>query len=332
MTFDKIIKDLRNKVYYPIYFLQGEESYFIDEITKEIQNNILNEQEKELNQTILYGKDTDIKQVINAAKRFPMMANYQVLIVKEAQNLSNFDLLESYAENPLKSTILVFNYKYKKLDGRKKVTKILKKKHLFYESKKLYDNQIPNWISNYIKLKGYKIDSLQTRMLSENLGSNLSTISNELEKLFIDKNKGEEITKEDISDKIGIHRDYNMFELNRALGSKDILKANRIINHFASDLKSYPIQMLIPILFNYFSNIMMIYALKDKSQNSVASALSVHPFFVKEYMEAYNNYPYRKLLRIISYLKEYDSKSKGINNNSTTDGDLMKEIIFKILH
>jgi len=332
MTFEKIIKDLKNKVYYPIYFLHGEEPFFIDQVSNYIQKNILTEQEKELNQTVLYGKDTSIHQVIGAAKRFPMMASQQVLIIKEAQHLNQLDLLTSYAEKPLKSTILVLAYKYKKLDGRLKLSKVLKKNHVLFESKKLYDNQIPKWITDYINSKSYKISPHLALSLAENLGSNLSNISNEIEKLFISLKSGQEITPNDISEKIGIHRDYNVFELNRALGKKDILKSNRIISFFGNDTKTYPILMLIPMLFNYFSNILTIYALKDKSKNSIASALSIHPFFVNEYLTAYNNYPYAKLIKIISYLKEYDLKAKGVNNNSTNDAELTKELIFKILH
>jgi len=332
MTFEKILKDLKNKVYYPIYFLHGEEAFFIDQISNFIQKNVLDAQEKELNQMVLYGKDTDIKQVISAAKRFPMMASQQVIIVKEAQHLAQIDLLSSYAEKPLKSTILVFCYKYKKIDGRLKVSKILKKNHVLFESKKLYDNQVPKWIADYVSSKSYKIDAQLTMMLAESLGSNISNIANELEKLFISLEKGQEITPNDISNKIGIHRDYNIFELNRALGKKDIMKSNRIINHFASDTKTYPILMVIPMLFNYFTNIMTIYVVKDKSKNSIASALSVHPFFVGEYLTAFKNYPYGKLVKIISYLKDYDLKAKGVNNNSTSEGELMKELIFKILH
>jgi DNA polymerase-3 subunit delta len=332
MTFEKIISDLRNRVFFPIYFLQGEETYYIDEITDYIQNHVLDETEREFNQTVVYGNDVSVAQIVSQAKAFPMLGNHQVVIVKEAQNLKKIDDLVSYAENPQNMTLLVLAYKYKKLDGRKKLGKVLKKNHVFFEAKKLYDNKVPSWIVDHLKSKGYGIHPAAAMMLSENLGNELKKIANEIEKLFISLPKGHQVTELDIEENIGISREFNVFELQRAIGSKDVLKVNRIIRYFASDPKRFPILMVLPVLFNYFSNLMIIYALKDKSERSVASALSVHPFFVGEYMQAFRNYPYAKLRRIIGYLRDYDLKAKGINNISTSDGDLLKEMMFKILH
>ncbi len=289
MTFDEIIASIRNKVFYPIYYLHGEESFFIDEICKAIDENVLNESEKDFNQTVVYGRDIEMNSLVAMIKRYPMMANHQVVIVKEAQNLKNIDELNSYAENPQKSTILVLCHKYGKLDGRKKIAKVLKTKHVLFESKKLYENEIPGWIEKYLKSKGYGIFPEAAMLLSENLGDDLSRVANEIEKLFISVPQGTKINKVHIEENIGISKEYNVFELQRALGQRDIVKANKIIFYFASDPKRYPALMVIPILFNYFMNLMTIHSLQDKSSRSVASALSLNPYFVNEYMKAYQN-------------------------------------------
>lgn len=334
LTFEKIIKDIENRVFYPIYYLHGEESFFIDEISDKIADSVLNESEKDFDQMVLYGRDTDIAGIVANAKRYPMMASYQVLIVKEAQNLKDIESLLPYAQNPQKTSILVFCHKYGKLDGRKKLGQFLKNdsNSVFFESAKKYDNQIPDWISERVSKKGYRINPESSFLISEHLGNDLSKIDNELKKLFISLNPGEVISQELIEKNIGISKDFNVFELQKALGEKNIIKCNRIINYFASDLKNYPIQMVIPILFNYFTNLMTIHALTDKSPRNVASALSINPFFVNDYMSAFKNYSYNKLFQIVGYLREYDLKSKGVDNLSTEDGELMKELIFKILH
>ena len=332
MTYEKIIQDIQNRVFYPIYYLHGEEAFFIDHICKMIDDTVLGEAEKDFNQTVLYGRDTDVQTIISVAKRYPMMSSHQVVLVKEAQNLKKLEELIPYIENPQQSTILVFCHKYGKIDGRKKFGQLLKKKHVLFEAKKIYDNKIPGLISTYIQSKGYKLNPTASMLLAEHLGSDLSKITNEVEKLFITIPKGTEITADHIEENIGISKDFNVFELQRALGSRQVVKANQIINYFASDPKNHPMIMVIPILFNYFSNLMTIHTLKDKSQRSVASALSMNPYFVNDLMSAARNYPYDKLFRIIHYLREYDALGKGVGNNSTKDADLMKELIFKILH
>ncbi len=332
MTYEKILQDIRNRVFSPIYYLHGEEAFFIDHICKMIDETVLGEAEKDFNQTVVYGRETDVKTIVSMAKRYPMMASHQVILVKEAQHLKGIDELLSYAENPQESTILVFCHKYGKLDGRKQIAKVLKKKHVLFEAKKLYDNKIPAWINTYIQSKGYKLSPTAGMLLADHLGSDLSKITNEVEKLFISIPEGTEITAEHIEKNIGISKDYNVFELQKALGRKDVLKANRIISYFASDPKNHPMAMVVPILFNYFANVMSIHNLKDKSQRSVAAALSINPFFVNDYMTAARNYSYAKLFRIIGYLRQYDAYAKGVDNSGTTDEDLMKELIFKILH
>jgi len=332
-TYTEVVATIKNKVFYPIYLLHGEEDYFIDQICKAIDENVLSDMEKEFNQTVVYGRDVNVASLVAMAKRYPMMSNHQVVLVKEAQNLKNIEELASYAENPQPSTILVLCYKHGKLDGRKKLSQTLKKKkHLVFEAKKIYDNQVPGWIEEYIRGAGYNIKPESSMLLSEHLGSDLSLLSNEIEKLFISLPIGTLIESTHIEENIGINKDFNIFELQRALGNKDVLKANRIIQYFASDPRKYPVIMAIPMLYKYFINLMIIHATPDKSQRSVAAALSINPFFVKEYMKAYRNYSYGKLFRIVGYLRHYDMKSKGWETTGMPDGEIYKELIFKILH
>ncbi len=337
MDFKQIIADLKKKVYYSVYLLMGEEPYYIDEISNFIEKNVLTDTEKEFNQTILYGKDTDVITIISNAKRFPMMANYQVVIVKEAQNIKDlFDdkNLIHYIKNPLESTILVLCYKYKKYDKRRVFAKAISasKKGILFESKKLYDNQIPTWISNFLKQKEYSISPKAVMLLAEYLGTDLSKIANEIGKLIINIPKNLEITPEHIEENIGISKDFNYFELQKALGKKDIFKANQIVNYFASNQKEHPLVVTIPILYTYFSKTLIYHCLNDKSRNNVASVLSINPYFVMDYQIAGRNYNIKKIITIISYLREYDLKSKGVGSISTSKGELLKELVFKILH
>ncbi|MCK5845986.1 MAG: DNA polymerase III subunit delta [Bacteroidales bacterium] len=332
MKYEEIIQSIKKKIFVPIYFLYGDEGFFIDEICSAIDKNVLSEGEKDFNQTIVYGKDTTIESIITMAKRFPMMSSHQVILVREAQHLDKIELLESYINNPQKSTILVICYKYKKLDGRKAFAKKLKKNHLVFESKKLYDNQVPIWIENHVKAQGFSIIPSASRLLSEYLGSDLSRITNEVQKLLINAKVGQTITEDEIQEKIGISKDYNVFELQKALGKKDVLKANRIITYFASDPKNHPLVMVIAILYNYFINLGIINSLQDKSSSSIVSALGINPFFVNELSQSAHNYSYAKIVRIIGYLREYDAKGKGVDNPYTSNDDLFKELIYKILH
>jgi len=331
MAYEDIIKDLKNKQYKPIYFLYGDETYFIDIITDYIAENVLSESEKAFNQTILYGKDIQTEDIDSAARRFPMMAEHQVIIVKEAQNIKKIENLVYYAQKPLNSTILVINYKYKKLDKRTKLYKTLGKDSVLFESKKLYDNKIPAWITSYLKNKKYSIDLIATNLLAEFLGNDLSKIANELNKLAISLPEGSKITPEIIEKNIGISKDYNNFELQNAIRQKDILKANRIINHFTSNPKDNPIVLTITSLYFFFSKVLAYHFLKDKNPRNVASVLKVNPYFVKDYEATARKYNRQKVLYIITLLREYDMKSKGYENNAA-HGDLLKELIFKILH
>ncbi|MFN8116823.1 MAG: DNA polymerase III subunit delta [Bacteroidia bacterium] len=352
---NQILTDLKRRIFKPVYFLSGEEAYYIDLISDYIEKNALDESEQEFNQTILYGKDVDLNAIISAAKRFPMMSEYQVVIVKEAQNLkelgkasggddedddipakktsaSSSNTLASYLQQPQSSTILVFCYKYKTLDKRSSVYKSLQKNHVFLETKKMYDNQIPEWITSFVQERKFKIGPKASFLLAEFLGNDLSKITNEVEKLLINLKEGDEITPEAVQDNIGISKEFNVFELQDALAKKDILKANRIINYFSANEKEHPAVMTLSTLYGYFSKILLYHFCPDKSKFAVAQALGVNPFFVDGYAKAAQNYGTAKLKAIFSYLKEYDLKTKGVDNSGVSNGELMKELIFKILH
>jgi len=333
MDHKQILKDLKNKVYHPVYFLTGEETYYIDLISDYIENNVLDEAEKDFNQTVLYGKESDMATIISEAKRYPMMANHNVVIIKEAQHLSReIDKLESYLENPTPTTLLVFCFKYKKIDGRKAIGKLLKKKSVFLETKKLYDNQVPEWITTYLKAQRYSITPQAALLIAEFLGADLGKVVNELEKLIINVPEGNEITPDTVEKNIGISKDFNNFELNKALGTKDVLKANKIIYHFSKNEKDHPLVVTVGLMYSFFTNILKFHYSKDKSRNNIASVLRISPFFVGEYEVAARNYPIRKAVKIIEYLRDYDLKSKGVNNASTPNSELLKELVFKILH
>lgn len=332
MTSKQIMDELKSGKYRPIYFLMGEEPYYIDIITKYISEHALPPEHHAFNQLIMYGKDVTAAQIDDTARRFPMMSERLVVIVKEAQNIKKIENLVHYVQKPLNSTILVINYKYKSIDKRKKLYKALKKNSVIFESKKLYENQIPLWISNYLEEKEFTINPLASRLLVENLGTDLEKIANELNKLIIVLKKGSKINPIHIEENIGISKDYNVFELQNALMNRDILKANKIVKYFANNPKGTPFIMTINSLYYFFSKILIVHSLKDKSQQSIASALKVHPFFAKNYLKGAQTFSLNKLVYIVSILRQYDMMSKGVNNNSMTDGELLKEMIFKIMH
>ena len=332
LTFDQIMTDLKNKIYKPIYFLMGAESFYIDQITDYISNNVLAESEKAFNQTVVYGRDIAVKDIDNMARRYPMMSSHQVVIVKEAQTVKRIEDLVYYAGNPLKSTILVINYKYKNLAKNKKLYKEINKNGIIFESKKLYDNQVPAWINKYLNSKSFTIDPVASALLNDYLGTDLSKIVNELDKLIISLPENSKINTKHIEENIGISKDYNNFELQNAISQKDILKANRIINHFGRNQKENPIILTINSLYFYFKKILIYHFLKDKTNRNVASVLQVNPYFVKDYQSAAKRYNPKKVVDIIAYLREYDLKSKGVENVSASPEDLLKELIFKIIH
>lgn len=331
MNFEAILGELKAGKYRPIYFFTGEEPYFIDVLTDYITSNALNENDRAFNQMVLYGKDTNMENIITMARRYPMMAEKQLIVVREAQNLKNIEKLETYLTAPMLSTILVFAYKYKKLDKRTRVAKLLAEKFIMFESDRIREDKLPAWLISHAAGMGYKIDQKAASLLVEFLGNDIGRIVNELEKLTVVLTAGTKtITPEAIEKNIGISKDFNNFELNRAIVYRDVVKANRIIGYFASNPKNNPAILTLSTLFSYFTKVLTYHALPDKSRDNAARALGVIPWFVSEYQAAARNYPPEKTKQIISLLREYDFKIKG--GSPAGENDLLKELIFKIMH
>jgi len=330
---NQIVSDIKQGNIKPIYFLMGEEPYYIDKISEYIEKNVLSEEEKGFNQMVLYGRDVSIEDIVSNAKRFPMMSERQVVIVKEAQDLSRtIENLVSYVEHPQPSTVLVICYKYKTLDKRKKLAKVIDKKGLLFESKKLYENQVGDWIRRALSSREYQIEPKAALMLVEFLGTDLSKINNELEKLTIVLPKSTTITAADIEKNIGISKDFNNFELRKAVGEKRVVKANQIIKYFGQNPRSNPLVMTISLLNSFFTQLLIYHGLKDKSKGNVAKALRINPFFVGDYQQAAKNYPMRKVSQIISLLRDADVKSKGVGAQNLPPEDILKELLFKMMH
>ena len=332
--FEQITKDIRNKIFYPVYFFYGEEPYFIDQLTNYIEENALDESVKDFNQSVVYGRDVSPKDIIDLSKRFPMMGNYQLVVVKEAQDIKEIGELEPYLSTPLNSTILVLNYKYKKVDKRKTFFKKMKssKDVVLFESKRLYENKIPAWIEKSVRLLGYSISPHASRMLSEYLGSDLGKINNELGKLVINLEKGVLITEDEVESNIGISKDFNVFELQKALTARDAFKAQRIVQHFEANPKDHPLQMLSVMLHNHFMRVFLYHANSNSNQNTIASILGINPFFVQDYTRAARAYPPRKIKSIISEIRQLDLKSKGFGSTDANSYGPLKELVFNILH
>lgn len=336
---NEILKELKGGKYRPVYFLQGEEAFYIDQIADFIEKNALDEAQKGFNQVVLYGRDIDMNAVLQNARRFPMMSDKQVVIIKEAQDLKELGkeepakLLAEYIQNPLPSTILVFCHKNKVLDGRKALSKIVKKSAALVTTKKLYDNQVPAWVGDYVKSKGFKIGVKATALLSESVGSDLAKLANEIDKMLINfKEKGTEVTEDHIQKYIGISKDYNVFELQKALIVKDVVKANKIIHYFEQSPKDNPIIPIIAVLFGFFSKLLVVHHQKDKSDRNIASVLKINPFFVKDYTTACRKYSLGAAINCIRFLKDADLQSKGVKGGSMTEGEILKELVFKLLH
>lgn len=330
MEHQNIIKDIAKGKIAPIYLLHGDEPYFIDAIEKFITTNIIDESAQSFDQTILYGRDTNMQSIVNAAKRFPMMGDKQVISIREAQNIKKFDDLITYAKNPQNQTVLVFSVKGRKIE--KKITGKLPPSVVIFESKKFFDNKIPGWIVQQVASEHLQISEKSAVIISEYLGNDLAKIANELKKLAISLPKNSIITPEIIEQNIGVSKEYNHFELTSALAKREILKVNKITKHFAANPKNYPLAKTIPILYGLFSKIMACHFLQTESPDVIAKQIGVNRFFVKDYLQGKANYSKRKLFNIISILNEYDLKGKGVGNSSTPEGELHKEMIFKILH
>jgi DNA polymerase-3 subunit delta len=330
-TFEQILSDLKQKKYAPIYLLYGEEAYFIDQITDYISKHVLSEAEKGFNQTVFYGRDANPGAIIETAKRFPMMAERQVVIIKEAQDLKGIDQLEDYAATPSATTLLVLAHKYKKPDGRKKVVKNIKKTGVVFESKPVYENQMAKWIGGYIGNHHRNIDPKATMLLCEAVGTNISIAVNEIEKLFITCPEGATINAEMVAKGVGINNDYNNYELQNALGEKNLGKAMKIANYFAQNQKAHPLVVTMTLLSKFYTNLMLMYFQPNTSDNELARLLGVHPFFLSQYTNAKRNYPAQQVVKIIELIRTYDLKSKGVNQGGATPGELLKELVFKII-
>jgi DNA polymerase-3 subunit delta len=332
-TFEEIISDLKKRIFKPVYFLAGDEPYYIDLITDFIAEKVLSDEEKAFNQIIIYGEETSVNSIIETSRRFPMMASHQVVIVKEAQVLKKIEDLAIYLDKPLLSTILVLNYKYKVIDKRTTLYKALDTLGVYFESMRLRDYQVPPWIERYLMTKGIKINPDASAMLTEFLGADLHKIVNELEKLLITLPAGKPVITTSLIEKnIGISKDYNNFELQKAIGEKNILKANMIVRYFTENPNDNPVTLTIASLFSLFTKILTYHYLTDRSKNNVASVLKIHPYFVKDYEISAMKYNATKTIQIVSLLRTYDMKTKGFGDVSTDQGDLLKELVYKILH
>ncbi len=328
-----IVEEIKRGKIRPIYFLMGDEPYYIDRIAEYIEKTILTEEERGFNQMVLYGKETNVQEIISNAKRYPMMAERQVVIIKEAQDLSrDIEQFIPYAENPQPTTVLVICYKYKKFDKRKKLYKAIQAAGgTIFESKKLYENQVAEWIRKVLLGKGYSISHEATILLVEFLGTDLNRIHNELEKLQLVLPKNTEITPQDIEEHIGISKDYNNFELKKAIGERNAIKATRIINYFAQNPKDNPFVVTVSILSTFFSQLLQYHGLSDHSPKNVAGILRINPYFVQEYQTAARNYPMKQASQIISHLRELDLKGKGVGAQNMSQTELLKELLVKII-
>jgi DNA polymerase III subunit delta len=331
MLANTIISDWKKQIYKPVYWLEGEEEYFIDKVTDYAEHHILKESETAFNLTIFYGKDAEWTAVLNACRRYPMFAERQVVILKEAQQMRDVEKLETYIEKPLGSTIFVVSYKEKKVDGRTRLAKLLKEKGVMLTTKKLYDNQLPEWTEELVQSKGHSISQKALMLLVDHIGNDLSRIENEIEKILINLGNRKAITEDDVEKFVGVSKDYNVFELQTALAEKNLSKAIRIIQYFEANPKAAPIQLVLPSLYSFFSKIFMIYGLNTRDEKTVAVSLSINPFFIKDYLKATNVYSYPDVEKIMLLLCDYNLKSIGINSSGTPDASLLKEMVVKMI-
>jgi len=331
MSVEKILADWKKGKFKPVYWLEGEEEYYIDQIVQYAEHNILTEAEASFNLTVFYGKDADWTAVINACRRYPMFAERQVVLLKEAQQMRDIDKLEAYIEKPLTSTVFVVSYKEKKVDGRSKLAKLLKDKAELYTTKKLYDNQLPDWTTNLVSTKGFTIEQRALLLLVDHIGNDLSRINNEVDKLLVNLATRKNITEDDIEKYVGVSKEYNVFELQDAFAKKDRVKAIRIIQYFEGNPKAGPIQLILPSLYNFFSKAYMIFGQPARDDKSVAAAIGVNPYFVKDYLTAVRNYNYEGIESGILLLHAYNLKSIGVGSTATEDASLLKELVVKVM-
>ncbi len=333
VKFESLMRELQAKQYKPVYLLHGEEPYFVETISDYIENHVLNEAEKGFNQTVLYGKDTEFKQVVDAARRYPMMSQYQVVIVKEAQGMRDLEKLQTYFENPLPSTLLVLCFKSKKLDKRKSVYKLLDKKHVIFESAPLKEGQIPMFINQYLQKRQFRIEERAAAMLTEYLGTELSKVCNELDKLILNCDASKAINNADIEKNIGISREFNVFELKDALAEKNVSKVYKIVNHFAANPKAHPMPFTMGVLYSFYGKLHTYLHYADGDQNEAARALNFNGTWgLKPFQVARSHYSVENAEKAVSLLLEYDLRSKGVNNAVSDHGELLKELSYRLLN
>lgn len=331
MSAEKIIAELKKGSYKPVYWLEGEEEFFIDKIVDYAEHNILSESEKSFNLSVFYGKDAEWADIVNACRRYPMFSDKQVVVLKEAQAMRNIERLESYIEKPLSSTMLVVAYKNKKVDGRTKLAKLLKEKGALLTTKKLYDNELPEWTQQLVYAKGYTINRKALFLLIDHIGNDLSRLNNEIDKLALNLSGRNTITEDDIETYVGVSKEFNVFELQQAIASRDLYKAIRIIKYFEANPKAAPMQLILPSLYNFFSKVQMVYSVPSREEKTIASAIGVNNFFVRDYLQAAQQYSAPTVERILLLLHEYNLRNIGINDAGTTDADLLKEMVVKMI-
>jgi DNA polymerase-3 subunit delta len=336
-TPDVVLKEIRAKKYKPLYFLHGDEPYYIDAIAEELEKRVVPEAEKGFNQFVLYGKDTDIAGVLSYARRFPFMAERALVIVKDANKLGGIEQkeqqgrLEDYLLNPLPSTVLVLCFQAN-ADERKSYVKAFGTHGVVVQSKKMYDNKLPDWVASYCQAEGVKISPKAVQMLVDNIGNDLKRLSNEIHKIMVNLRVDEGIDASAVERFVGISKEYNVFEFQKALMVRDVMKANRIATYFSANTKDNPLAPILIILYNFFSKLLIAHSSPDKTDRGLATELGVNPYFVKDYMLAMRNYPLPKVAHIIHYLRECDSRMKGLDGVSIPEGELLKELVFKIVH
>ncbi|WP_447641741.1 MULTISPECIES: DNA polymerase III subunit delta [Chitinophagaceae] len=331
MSPEEIIESWKKKNFKPIYWLEGDESYFIDQVIRHAEHKLLTPAEADFNQTIFYGKDANWADVVNTCRRYPMFAERQVVLLKEAQQMKDILLLESYMENPMPTTVLIVSYKEKKVDSRTKFAKSLKKNGEILTTKKLYDNQLPDWISSLAKAKGFTITPKALKLFVDSIGNDLSRISNEIDKIAVNMKGLSQISEDTVEQYIGISKEFNVFELQTAIATRDIPKAVRIVQYFGSNPKAGPMQMVLPALYNFFSKVALVFTAGSSDSKIIAGLLGVHPFFVKDYMTAATNYKYNGIENIILQLHQYNLRSIGIHDPGTDNAELMKEMLMKMM-
>jgi DNA polymerase III subunit delta len=331
MSVEKIISDWKKKAFKPVYWLEGEEEYFIDKVVEFAEHHILNESEASFNLSVFYGKDANWADVVNACSRYPMFAERQVVLLKEAQQMRDVEKLESYIENPLASTVFVVSYKEKKLDARKKFAKLVKEKGVLISTKKMYERELPQWTQELIQSKGLTITQKGLALLVDHIGNDLVRIENEIDKLSVNLGKRTTITEDDIEQYVGVSKDYNVFELQSALAAKDLARSIRIIQYFEANPKAAPIQLVLPSLYSFFSKVFMVFGAGTSDEKSVAAAIGVNPYFMKDYMQAAKLYTYPGVEKALLLLHTYNLKSVGVGSSGTEDASLMKEMIVKMV-